>query len=637
MSRRLGLLVALVAVLVLATPSAAVAQEPDDPEAVSEEDDSPPDEAPPPGSDDDLDDVEIEFARFPPGPFRYTPAFLDVWEANCGEGGFLSQMADTASDDHDVYLQWQKLVESNSNYDCGDRSSPSSRVGGTVYGVNQMPVGSYECGVDAGAWNHVDRKAFSTGCGILVAINSMLAGSTVELLEWAFSFRLAYALADGTAGIGETYFSNLNGSGGSWRSSAYFVALFFTTCWMGVKVLRGQVSRGFGELGLSMLLLMAFWVFQAQVGFSALSTNVLEGSGQMATGVSAAVLPASTSANCSMAAPAGSDDDLGYLTCPIADGLVNSLVERPYDLINWGVDLGDANDGANPWAACAQVRNQILSEAPHGNDDRPRYLMGQSAACSELADFNHSPSAMRWGTAFVSPLVTALVVVLLLFVSFTLLGVQFAVVSLAHLLPYFMITGALPGQGRALLWKWFGWMAKGFLVIVAMATLLAFYVSSLGAIAAVTAGESWIVQAGGLLFVTGFIFWLRKKAVAAAESGAGSLTSAVARSASVAGAGPGQFQLGPGSGPLAATPAEAMHAARSSGSGRPRLYQGAHDRVTGVRNLRQDHLDHRAMRQGYVPAVAPSRGLTAAGRSRSHDRAAIALRRRRRQLASATK
>jgi|GEM_PF-5866695 len=496
--------------------------------------DPPPPPAPTPIPDDPPDDeVEIEFLKYPEGiPFSYATHY-SIWAENCS---LLTEL----EGETDEWVTWQSFLEADENYSCGDQYMASgsndaieAATQNPTYGRNGFPTSAYECGVDEGAWNHFDRKVFSSICSLLFGINKSVVGWSIAVLNWAFSFQIGEALAPYAGRLGQRYF---NGVGGGEEGSLYWLALFFTTVYAATKALRGAGSRAAGELGLSVILLMAFWaivIFGS--GFGGAVNSTLDVSKQMSASVGRLTLDGDAAAGDCTSETIGIILDGEYggtktLICPLANSLHTALIERPYDLINWGADLQGT--------PCGAMRDEILGTAPHGNNDTPRFLMG-AAGCENAANYNHDPEASRLGLAATTVVVAILALILLVLIAFSLLIAQIVLVLMVALMPFAMISATLPGAGRNIFWKWFAAMTKTVVSVVMLTALLAFYLSTLNVIIEATDGQPWAAQAGAMIMVTLGAFYLRKRLADSAANTSSAFARRTAQTVSPGNAGTG--------------------------------------------------------------------------------------------------
>lgn len=499
-------------------------------------------------------EIDIVFEKFPDGfGFEYGGAHFGVWQTNCA-------LVTELENETDEWVAWQSFLEADPNYHCGDlyRSQGSDAAGQLTgidgYGRNGFAADVYECSVDEGAWNHMDRKIFAALCSSIFGLNKMAVSWTIAVVEWAFRFEVGNAMAGYTSTIGAGYFNSL-GAGND--NSAYWAALAFTTFYAATKVLRGQMSKGAGELGFSVVLLMAFWALVIYgSGFAGVTRGVLDASADVSSEVGRITLDPAAFGNCPQPIDPGSIPSIpgadgwigsvigahndkyggtGGLVCPMANGIFIALIERPYDLINWGADLEQSG--------CSTPRNAVLASGPWGNDDWPRHIMADSG-CKEAADFNHDPTDSRVGIAFSSLIVTLLTLILIVAIAMVLLAAQIVLVLLVSVMPFAMISAALPGTGRDLFFKWLTAIIKVGVLTVAMTAIIAVHLSTLNVGMEATKNSPWAVQAGVMILVTVLMFALMRKAVKASGTASARVTSAIGRAVTPRGSDGAYGQLG---------------------------------------------------------------------------------------------
>ena len=386
-------------------------------------------------------------------------------------------------------------------------------IGGDVIGRAGIPTGHYDIGYDAGAWDHWDRKIRGELTNMVFSLDKWLTGSTINLLDWAFDFELADELSSPADTIASGYHESLKGP----TVSAYNIALFVTLFYFSFQLLRGRTSVAIGELVTTYLIYSVFIAFVVLVpnGFGQLVTSTTEASGNLAASIAAVTLEGQTDTS-ECPAPAGPDPGVGAVVCPFGKGLHSAFIERPYDLINWGTNLGSGFDEGNALADCAFARDLILQQGPHGASDEPRFIMGE-ADCAVLADFNHDPTAERAGLALFVMITAIVVLVLAAVTALTLIGAQLLLVGLITVMPFAVVAGLTPGSGRAVLWKWVAAIVKVVMTVAAIAVYLSLYLVTINVLLEVTAGDSWLIQGGSLILVTLTVFKVRSRLLKASE------------------------------------------------------------------------------------------------------------------------
>src|SRR5205807_8766255 len=225
----------------------------------------------------------------------------------------------------------------------------------------------------------------------------------------------------------------------------------------------------------------------------------------------------------------------------------------PYDLIQWG-DMLDGNPTyvSGSRNICLQHRDEILAKSPGGNRDQIIAIMnggdgtsdkgtghdgqvnigpfsfdprpwkwfdtsqaGQGTPCHDLWTFNREPSMDRLGVALLSLISALIVIILLVLVAATIVAAQLVAVALIAVLPFAVLGGALPGAGRAFLWRWVALYARALLAIVMMSLFLAFLLLTTRAVLSAETGTSLLVREASLNLVTILAFVARKRILAA--------------------------------------------------------------------------------------------------------------------------
>ena len=460
----------------------------------------------------------------PPIEFGYNQAAYDHWLSQCSDDLVsLPELTDPLPGVTPDLPQIFNELYGDAEWSCGDDLRADSTVlgvalgGDTEIGRAGIPTGAYDIGADAGAWNHLDRKFWISVTNGFFTINKVITGATINILKWAFGFEIGGAFADRIGLIAVSYYGQL--------IPLYDFALFATLVFFAIQLMRGRTHQAIGELALTYFVFVVFLIFglTSNGGYSGLMVDTMEATGNTAGSIAAITLgdqsnvegcPAVGAAN-----PGGTTVGMEGVVCPFGRTLHAAFVERPYDLINWGRDLGDAvGDGSS----CAGARDQILLSGPWGARDEPRFIMG-SAGCEAEADFNHDPTAERAGLAALTALTAVLVLILALLTALTLIGAQLLLVGLIAIIPFVLIFALLPGSGRTALWRWIGAFFKVILTVIAMAAFLSLYLVSIQVMAEATAGDSWLVQGGSMVLLTLVMFWVRSRMLKAGKAGAANI------------------------------------------------------------------------------------------------------------------
>jgi hypothetical protein len=561
----------------------------------------------------------------PPMEFAYTEEAYDYWLSLCAselqpEPGV--EVSTTAATYPEELPAAFRDLYGDPDWSCGDDLRSNATVldvalgSDTSIGRAGIPTSHYDIGADEGAWNHVDRRIWTFITNLLFTISKSLTMAAYSLLRWAFGFPLGDAFANGMASASIQFYGAIL----PW----YDLALFATLCAFAFHLLRGRTTVAIGELALTYVVFVSFLALELNTsgGAARLMASVMTQASGVAGEIAATALQdQSTSVEGCPAIGAGTNGEGGEVVgleavaCPFGQSLHAVFVERPYDLLNWGRDLGDAtSEDGN----CAQARDAILLGGPWGARDEPRFMMG-AAGCEAEADFNHEPSADRAGLAGLMVLVTALVLVLVVVSAVTLLAAQILLVCLLAVAPFALLSGILPGSGRSMLWRWLGGLTKSILAVIAIAVFLSLYLLSVEAMATATAGQAWFVQGSALIVLTVTMFWARSNLVAASKRAGERAGQRLAQAAPSAGGTGG----GMGGGFASAGRFRARHPRRYIPYEARAAYRDARQAPQNVAEWRANRRERRAIRlYGYEPSSgrAPAHGLTRGRRRRSAAR-----------------
>ncbi len=580
--------------------------------------------------------------------FGYDQQNYDLWLARCGgsitemvEDGPPGGIGSPGSVGSVPQVVWELYGEAERA--CPDKRRAATTVlgeaiGGDEIGRGSIPTGNYDIGYDQGAWNNVSRRGWGLVTDGLFMFTKWMTAATINLLEWAFGFDFASRLSGPANAIATGYYVSLNGS----SVSIYDLALFATMFYFALQLLRGRTTAAIGELATTYVVYVVFVSFVVLVpgGFGRLIGDTTELSGKLASSIAAIGLDGYTNtAEC----PSAADPDaaLGDVVCPFGKGLHTAFVERPYDMLSWGTDLGSGGEDTNLLQRCAARRDEILLTGPHGASDGPRFMMG-TAGCEELADFNHDPTAGRAGLALFVAATSILVLVLAALSALTLIAAQLLLVGLIVVMPFVVVAGLMPGSGRALLWKWVAGVAKTVLAVVAIAVFLSLYLVTLLVMLEQTVGEPWLVQGGSMILVTLTMFWVRSRLLAASKRAATNAGERLSQ-ARIGGNHSGGFFGAASAGFAHGGGDHARHHTRSGLARGRRFTNNASEWNTNRATRRSVRVHNRSIDRAAAAGanpdrlvghrMAPPRGITQSGRARSGARMA---RRHRRATARRT-
>ena len=551
--------------------------------------------------------------------FGYDQQNYDLWLERCAddadEDDADEDEADDAAADEDLPDIFYELY-GDSDRSCPDSSRAgntllSEAIGGDTIGRAGIPTGNYDIGYDEGHRFSWGRKLWGNVTDGLFSAVKWFTGLTIKLLDWSFGFDLADRLAAPANAIASGYYVSLNGS----SMSLFDVALMATMFYFAFHLLRGRTAQALGEVAVTYFVYAIFigFVVLAPGGFGQLITSTTDVSGQMAASIAAVTLESQTDTADCPAIGSGDNANLSDVVCPFGKGLHTAFVERPYDLMNWGTNLGSGGDPENGLAQCAVARDDILMSGPHGADDTPRFLMGV-AGCEELADFNHDSTPERAGLALIVLITSVLVLLLAALTALALIGGQLLLVLLIIVMPFAVVIGLVPGSGRNVLWTWAEKFAKVMLIVVGVAMFLSLYLVSILVMLDATADEPLLIQAGSLWMLTLTMFWVRSKIMRASKRAASSVGDRL-RTARIGGNSQNGFFRSAQSGFQSKGGRYIPYEVRSA-------YRDGRQVPGNFREWRSNTADRRSIRRGTAPEGMrpPPRGFTQSRRSRSSQR-----------------
>jgi hypothetical protein len=312
-----------------------------------------------------------------------------------------------------------------------------------------VPLDHYELVADPGGMLAVVDKAMVMMMAGGFAFMRILAGMACWLVEWVYQFPVMKAVAGPAQQIADAYRTHVVDALGL---PGLMLAWAFAFC--GIWVMRGRVSRGLGELALTLLItgLTATALIRPDVTLG--ENGVL----MQAQRVSVEVA--------SITATRGEDSSTDPKTAarPITKTITRVLVAEPYQLLQFGSVIPEGHK-------CRGVYEETLREGPwstDGDDERSFKKLAErfkDAGCEDQADYMNQPS---WNRVFGSGLllIAAFIIgLLVLSMAFTSIAGQVGE-TFAAIAAYPVLTIAqLPGIGRAALWRWFGVFAKGIAVV----------------------------------------------------------------------------------------------------------------------------------------------------------------------------
>lgn len=325
----------------------------------------------------------------------------------------------------------------------GDSMIPELDEGTLAY-----PTLNYDIGYDEGSWNNFGRKFFGSLTAIGWLLNQVVVAVVLWFTGWAFGFDLIGPVKGPILTIAEMWNTNLIGPLGLNE-----LVWFFLMTYVAFQVWRGRAMNALAEFVISVIAL------GVTVIISANPAGYLDGAERTLQQVSSATMAVSRGEQPSDDPGAG-----GEFITDMQRQLHGALIEQPYEVINWGGTLS---------GACADALPGILEDGPWGAKDDPRDAM-RDAGCEAEYDFNHNPTANRMAGAWMAALVSAVVLVLLMFAVITMLMASLFFVLRFAWLPFALLGFQLPGAARELSWGWLVGLCKNAGVVAGMSFVISY-------------------------------------------------------------------------------------------------------------------------------------------------------------------
>lgn len=163
--------------------------------------------------------------------------------------------------------------------------------------------------------------------------------------------------------------------------------------------------------------------------------------------------------------------------CVIEATVRTMLVMPAYEILNWGERLGDANDGTNPYKVCADIRDGLLADgdAPWGNSDEPRDRMNAEDECRVFAEYQRAADWNKYWTSFAYTLFAVFMLAPALIVGLVAVWVGIRLSLIAMFVPVVAALGLIPGEPRAVLWRWFGSLGQRMVTLASGFVALALW------------------------------------------------------------------------------------------------------------------------------------------------------------------
>ncbi|MFF0629771.1 hypothetical protein [Streptomyces sp. NPDC004296] len=369
-----------------------------------------------------------------------------------------------------------------------------------------IPVSAFAIEVDSGSWNDWELKVASWLTNLLFMGVKWLVAFACWLLTWALGFKLAEILLKPALAVSDSLYSSVLVSMG--LPSLFLVFSGVTAAW---HLWFGRRSRGWGELAASLMI-------------GALAATALASPPQQLLGSQDGAVGKARDLGIAVAAvvmgqedPTASDPLYGIVT-PITDKMVDAFVVQPSMVLSYGRVFTDDGKNRCAWQFVTSrisqaIYTQKLADArksmdglPSGGDillpgiggklddlmlqwatdtvgTQPGEKFEKACVGPDAKDAKKASVDKLVGAAFM--LVAALLLcVLIIALAAGYLTAQAWLAIEAMLLRCALITGTLPGPGRAWLWSRAAAIARGLALLVVLVVALAVFVVCVTAVLA---------------------------------------------------------------------------------------------------------------------------------------------------------
>jgi hypothetical protein len=373
--------------------------------------------------------------------------------------------------------------------------------------------------IDAGPF-HMDnpaRAALATFANLPFTAANWLVRIAGNVTTWAFRFEIAKNLGDEACQVAVQYHNSV-----VWRLGLVGFFMVLAAAYGGWHALRGRLTHGAAELGLSLV----FFALLGTVAMKPLesfnwSFNLI---GELST-MTLTTRPGQPVDPCAgnqgraldLCRTAAQQDATSSIDA-VKPILFETLIGEPYDVLNWGQVIGPPARGRD----CASARHAILA----GRDDGSLYKMGDFDDIKDrledmgglpshcVTDFQHAaedPDMERMIGAVETLVVSLFVVALIILVALTVLAAQFEALLLLAISPIGLVLGLLPGGGRHLFWRFIFLFIQALATTLVMAMLLSFLVWTSDAILSATEGQNLMVRFVEMLGLVVLLFSARQR------------------------------------------------------------------------------------------------------------------------------
>ncbi|WUI00380.1 hypothetical protein OHR68_00695 [Spirillospora sp. NBC_00431] len=342
--------------------------------------------------------------------------------------------------------------------------------------VNGAPISAYEITGDPGGAFDWDRKLLLFLTNGIFGFVKLIIGVMAWLLGWALKFGPAETLLGPVQVLADVYKVRVVDTLG-----LPSLLLTLAGLWCGLLILRGRGARGWGEMGLSVL------VSAVSATTLLAPANLLMGNdGLMGSTRDTAISLASITATAGGSAETDPSARMKEI-------ILKTFIAEPHQMLQFGAVLeGNDDVPAKCWQAykdgisgkevpgmgagdLPEMAQNPFAQSPAADrkEDPAGYFMEKAKGdCKEYVDYHAKPSWDRLFGALLLLLAAGLVAVLILIMVGVLLISICAMACYAITGHIVAVIAILPGGARGLLWRWLGGVAKTVLVICAVVVVL---------------------------------------------------------------------------------------------------------------------------------------------------------------------
>jgi hypothetical protein len=365
---------------------------------------------------------------------------------------------------------------------CDEGAEPTAFLPDGCWGA--YPTSNYDIGADPGGYTDFANRMY----GGTTAWYFNVGKGALQLSLWTVEWALVRFDIRGYDGIAESSGQGFNeGLVSNARLPFAELAWLVLFGWAGYTALRGRLGSAGSEILVSIVLMGLSTVLMANQDMYMESTWDL-----MDKASTALLVVAQGDDPVDYEDQGGSDrakERRRQVVRDLQGGIHEAFVEQPYDYLNWGTLLGEADDPDNDLRACAAARDEILASGPHGGSPVPRMQMRDAGTdCAQLAAFNEEASLARMTGAGFVLLASLVLAVLLGLVSLSVMVAKLLVVLVFVLAPFAALVAILPGYGRRLAWAWVSALIQLVSAIVVMTFVLSALLIATDGLLRLTAG-----------------------------------------------------------------------------------------------------------------------------------------------------